>query len=71
MNAPTVVIRNGARETRQPGRHLCLALAAVDAARVQLDRYAFATDAPAWQAVDAADALDGARALLAQAVANG
>ena len=55
---------------RSPSRHLALALADVDAARARLDRYALATDAPAWQAVDAADALDTARALLAKAVSN-
>jgi hypothetical protein len=48
--------------------HLVLALAAVDAARVQLDRYALATDEPAWCAVDATDALDAAPDLLAKAV---
>lgn len=47
---------------------LCLALAGVDAARAQLDRYALKTDTPAWQAVDAADALDSAHDLLAKAV---
>lgn len=44
-----------------------LALIALDAAREQLDRYAHATDEPAWQAIDAADLLDAARAALAKA----
>jgi hypothetical protein len=47
---------------------LFLAVAAMDAAREQLDRYALATDEPAWGAVDAADLLDAARDAMAQAV---
>ena len=50
---------------------LCLALAAVDAARQQLNRYATATDAPAWQVVDAADLLDVVAAGVADAVTGG
>ena len=50
---------------------LCLALAAVDAARQQLNRYATATDAPAWQIVDAADLLDVVAACVADAVTGG
>lgn len=50
---------------------LCLALAAVDAARQQLNRYATATDAPAWQIVDAADLLDVVAAYVADAVTGG
>jgi len=45
---------------------LCLALAAIDAARQQLNRYATATNAPAWQVVDAADLLDVAAAGVAE-----
>jgi len=50
---------------------LCLALAAIDAARRQLNRYAAATDAPAWQVVDAADLLDAVAAGVAAAVTGG
>lgn len=50
---------------------LCLALAAIEAARQQLNRYATATDAPAWQVVDAADLLDTAAACVADAVTGG
>lgn len=67
MNAPSVATRRDACAADLDA-NLCLALAAMDGARLQLDRYAFATDTPAWQAVDAADALDAARDLLAQAV---
>lgn len=67
MNAPSVAMRRDVCAA-DPDANLCLALAAVDAARAQLDRYASATDTPAWCAVDAADALDSARDLLAKAV---
>lgn len=50
---------------------LCLALAGVDAARLQLTRYATATDMPAWRAVDAADLLDAAAACVADALTGG
>ena len=50
---------------------LCLALAAIDAARQQLNRYAAATDAPAWRIVDAADLLDVVAACVADAVTGG
>lgn len=43
-----------------------LALTATDAARSQLDRYAMATDCPAWEIVEAADLLAAARYLLAK-----
>jgi hypothetical protein len=46
---------------------LLLALTAVQAARVKLDRIATATDAPAWQVVEAADLLDLAHDKLAAA----
>jgi hypothetical protein len=39
---------------------LVLALSAMNGAREQLDRYALATDEPAWDVVDAADLLDAA-----------
>lgn len=42
------------------------ALAAIDAARDHLSRYALATDWPAVGAVEAADLLDAARDLLAE-----
>lgn len=47
---------------------LFLAVVAMDAALEQLDRYAMATDEPAWGVVDAADMLDAARDAMAQAV---
>ena len=50
---------------------LCLALAAIHAARQQLQRYAIATDAPAWQVVDAADLLDAVAAGVADAMTGG
>ena len=50
---------------------LCLALAAIDAARQQLHRYAAATDSPAWQVVDAADLLDVVAAGVVDAVTGG
>ena len=50
---------------------LCLALAAIHAARQQLQRYAIATDAPAWQVVDAADLLDAVADSLATAITGG
>lgn len=50
---------------------LCLALAAVDAARQQLNRYANATDKPAWQVVDVADLLDVVGTFLGDAVTGG
>jgi len=50
---------------------LCLALAAIDAARQQLNRYATAIDAPAWQVVDAADLLDAVAAGVAEAMTGG
>lgn len=50
---------------------LCLALAAVNAARQQLSRYAAAIDTPAWRAVDAADLLDAAAACVADALTGG
>ena len=46
---------------------LLLALTAVYTARVQLDRYAHATDAPAWQVIDAADLLEAVHDKLAEA----
>ena len=61
------------QRTRKPHRApntsaaLLLALTAVHTARVQLDRYASATDAPAWQVVEAADLLEAAHHKLAEA----
>lgn len=61
MNAPATPARarrvNPAPDTSAA---LLLALTAVYTARVQLDRYANATDSPAWQAIDAADLLEAA-----------
>lgn len=61
------------RRTRKPTRApdasaaLLLALTAVHTARVQLDRYASASDAPAWQVVEAADLLEAAHDKLTEA----
>lgn len=62
---------SGGHATADARGTLCLALAAIDAARQQLNRYATATDAPAWQMVDAADLLDAAAAAVADAVTGG
>ena len=45
---------------------LALTLAATNAARAQLARYALGTDTPAWGVVEAADLLDAARDMLTQ-----
>jgi hypothetical protein len=45
-----------------------LAVAAIDAARAQLARYALATDWPPLGMVEASDLLDAARAALAEGV---
>jgi hypothetical protein len=62
---------SGGHATADARDTLCLALAAIDAARQQLNRYATATDAPAWQVVDAADLLDAVAAGVADAVTGG
>ena len=49
---------------------LHLTLVAVTAAINQLSRYAATTDAPAWEAVEAADLLDAAGLMLVQAAAS-
>lgn len=46
---------------------LVLAVTATHAARAQLDKYATATDAPAWQVVEAADLLERVHDLIAEA----
>lgn len=51
----------------QASTHI-LALAAIDAARAQLARYALATDWPPLGMVEASDLLDAARAALAEGV---
>nr|MDQ3040718.1 hypothetical protein [Pseudomonadota bacterium] len=56
---------SGMKHSPDEASALILALTATDGARAQLDRYAVATDAPAWGAVEAADLLDAARAALA------
>ncbi len=68
MNKPETPTR-ARRANPAPGTSaaLLLALTAVYTARVQLDRYANATDAPAWQAIDAADLLEAAHAKLTEA----
>lgn len=53
-----------AKHSPQEASALILAQVATDAARVQLDRYALATDWPALDIVEAADLLDAARAAL-------
>ncbi len=55
----------GAKDNPQATTARLLALAATDAAREQLDRYALATDDPEPGIVDAADLLDAARAAMA------
>lgn len=57
-----------AKHSAQQATALILALAATDAARAQLARYAQVTDSPACGAVEAADLLDATRTMLAQAV---
>lgn len=59
---------SGAQHSPQQATALMLALFATDAACAQLDRYALATDAPAWTAVEAANLLDAARAMLTRSV---
>lgn len=59
---------SGTEHSPQHVTALTLALSSIGAARAQLDRYALATGAPAWGAVEAADLLDAARVMLAQAV---
>ena len=48
-----------------------LAVAAIDAARAQLARYALATDWPPLGMVEASDLLDAARTALAEGVCHG
>ena len=67
-NAGTWASTSKDHPTRVGADALSLALAAVDGARQQLNRYASATDEPAWQAVDAADLLDVVSRLIAEAV---
>jgi hypothetical protein len=67
-NTGTWASASGLYATRNGTDALCLALAAVDASRQQLNRYATATDSPAWQAVDAADLLDVVSQQLADAL---
>lgn len=64
MSAHTLAEQCGALHEDVAGV-VVLALAAVDAARAQLARYAFATDSPEWQAVEAANQLDAAHDALA------
>lgn len=56
----------GAKHTPLQATALVRAMAATDAARAQLARYALVTDAPARGVVEAADLLDAARAMLAE-----
>lgn len=66
MNAASAPTRPADADTLPECRSF--ALAAVDAARAHLDRVAFATNAPDWRDVDAADLLDAAKELLARSV---
>lgn len=70
-NTETWASTGRSRANAEVRDRLCLALAAVNAARQQLSRYASATDTPAWRAVDAADLLDAAAARVADALAGG
>jgi hypothetical protein len=54
----------GAQHTPHESAPLFLARVAIDAARVQLNAYALATDDPLPGTVEAADLLDAARAAL-------
>ncbi len=56
---------SGRKHSPDEASALLLALAATDAARGQLDRYAMATDDPRCGVVEAADLLDAARAAMA------
>lgn len=56
---------SGVKHSPDEASALFLALAATDAARAQLDRYALATDDPEPGVVEAADLLDAARAAMA------
>ena len=67
-NTGTLPSTSSDHPTRAGADALCLAQAAVDAARQQLNRYASATDAPAWQVIDAADLLDVVSRQVADAV---
>lgn len=67
MRAPETRHRARGRRAPDASAALLLALTAVHAARVQLDKVATATDAPAWHVVEAADLLDAAHAKLAAA----
>lgn len=71
MSADTWAGGGDRHPTPQTFAPLSLALTAVDAARAALDRYALATDTPAWGAVEAADLLDASRAALTDAMTEG
>lgn len=60
-----------AEDTPEGMAALSMALAAVEAAQERLQAYALATDAPIAGVVEAADALDPARAALAAALTGG
>jgi hypothetical protein len=62
---------SGGHATADARDTLCLALAAIDAARQQMNRYASATDAPRWQVVDAADLLDAVAEAVAETMTGG
>lgn len=68
MNAPETPTRaRRPKHAPETSAALLLALTAVYTACVQLDRYAHATDAPAWQVIDAADLLEAVHDKLAEA----
>jgi len=62
---------NDVKHSPENSAALLLALASLDAAREQLDRFAMATDEPPWTVVNAADNVDAARAHLSEAIAGG
>ncbi len=70
-NTGALANTSGGNSTADARDTLCLALAAIDAARQQLIRYARATDEPAWQVVDAADLLDVVSVFMVDAVTGG
>jgi len=70
-NTGTWASTSGCDATADARDGLCLALPAIKAARQQLNRYATATDAPAWRVVDATDLLDLVAAGVADAVTGG
>lgn len=68
MHAPETPARaRRSNQTPDASAALLLVLTAVYTARVQLDRYANATDSPDWRIIDAADLLAAKHDKLAEA----